>query len=380
MLSATLCRAAGCFRWIFAAWLLMGLLIGPVRAQSHAASDSTAADSSKQSVLVLPNVFYTPETKIAGGLVFGYFTMLDAQSPTSSMQVAAIYTQRKQFYVQGMPELYWHEGRWRLNGAVMFSRYPEVYYGIGPSVPAAWEEEYTSRLADVDLQLQRTLRPGWRVGPQLVVRAENVTEVADGGRLDTRLVPGRSGGTTVGLGLTSAWDTRDNLYFPHRGHYVVMGGLLHTGVLGSDFAFGRLTVDARRYVPVRGRHVLALNGYVEAVAGTAPFPLLPLLGGDDLMRGYREGRYRDTVLAALQAGYRFPLFNRLPLLRRIKGAVFGNVGNVARRVDALSLTGIKYAIGAGLRLRLNDEGIHGRVDYAFGPEGGALYVTLLEAF
>jgi hypothetical protein len=40
----------------------------------------------------------------------------------------------------------------------------------------------------------------------------------------------------------------------------------------------------------------------------------------------------------------------------------------------------KYALGAGLRLRLNDEGVHGRVDYAVSPAGGALYITLLEAF
>lgn len=367
-------RGAGCYRWGFMAWIVACMFVGPAAAQSRTASDSTAADSSQSSVLVLPNVFYTPETKIAGGLVFGYFTALDAQSAPSSIQLAAIYTQRHQFYVQVKPELYWQQGHWRLNGNVMLSRYPDVYYGIGPSTTAAREEDYTSRMADIRVELQRMVAPGWRVGPQLFIRTEAVTEVEEDGRLATEPVPGRSGGTTVGGGILSSWDSRDNLYFPRRGRYIEVGGMVHPRFLESDFSFGRLRVDARQYVPVWDTHVLALNGYMEAVTGTAPFQLLSLLGGDDRMRGYREGRYRDNLFVAAQAGYRFPLF------WRFKGTVFGNVGNVARRIDALSLTGIKYAGGIGLRLQLNDEGLHGRVDYAFSPEGPSLYITLLEAF
>lgn len=348
-----------------------------------ASADSTERDSTERSVLVLPNVFYTPETKIAGGLVLGYFAPLDAVSPTSSVQFAAIYTQRRQFFVQLIPELYWGQGRWRLDGYAMLSRYPDAFYGIGPSAPAAQEEEYSSRLATVEAVLQHTVRPGWRLGPRLVVHAEEVVEVKGGGLLDQNPVPGRTGGTSVGLGVTSLWDGRDNLYFPRRGRYFRLSGVVHHRTLGSDFDFTRWMADVRQYVPVGPGHVLALNGYAEAVSGTAPFQLLPLLGGDDLMRGYREGRYRGNVFAAMQAGYRFPLpgrLGRLPLLERVKGALFANAGNVASRLDVFSLRGAKYAVGAGLRMRLNDEGIHGRVDYAISPEGGALYVTLLEAF
>ena len=360
-----------------AAWavaVVVLLLGGAAPAAGQSAPDSSGADSTASSVLVLPNMFYTPETKIAGGLVLGYYTKLDPQSPTSGLQGAAIYTQRRQFYVQILPEFYWQQGRWRLDSELWASRYPNVFYGIGPGVPAAQEEEYTARIADVQAQLQRAVQPGWRIGPEVRVRTEEVTDVADGQLLDTQSIPGRTGATTLGFGLRSTWDGRDNLYYPRQGRFVEVAGMMHAAAAEDWHAFGRLTADARTYVPVAGTHVLAAQGYVEAVAGTAPFPLLPLLGGEDLMRGYREGRYRDRLFAALQAAYRFPL------VWRFKAAAFANIGQVAPRLDVFSLGDPKYALGAGLRLRLNDEGVHGRVDYAVSPAGGALYITLLEAF
>ncbi len=326
------------------------------------------------SVLVLPNVFYTPETKIAGGLVLGYYRPLDAQSPPSSVQLAAIYTQRQQFYIQLQPEAFWDRGRWWINSEVWLSRYPNAYYGIGPSAAAAQEEEYTARIADIQGSIQRHMRPGWRAGMRLRLRGEDVTDVATGGLLDTRSIVGQTGGTTVGLGLVTTWDRRDNLYFPRQGYYVEARGLLHRTDAVQQHTFGRFVIDARYYWSVRDDHVLAVNGFVEAVSGATPFQLLPLLGGADRMRGYREGRYRDNVLGLAQGAYRFPL------VWRFKGALFANAGNVAPQLERFGLSTLKYAVGGGLRLQLNEEGVHGRVDYAIGPEGGALYITLLEAF
>jgi len=344
----------------------------PHSTHGQASSDSTAVPSG--SVLVLPNVFYTPETQIAGGLVLGYYRPLDVHSPPSSIQLAMIYTQRRQFYIQLQPELYWGRGRWWVVGEVWLSRYPNAFYGIGPRAPAAQEEEYTARIADFQGSIQREVRAGWRAGLRVRMRTEDVTDTAEGGLLDTRPVAGRTGGTTLGAGLVTTWDRRNNLYFPRQGYYVEARAMLHHVDAARQYPFARFMVDARHYWPVHDRHVLAVNGYVEAVAGTTPFQLLPLLGGADRMRGYREGRYRDNVLGLIQGAYRFPLF------WRFKGAVFANAGNVAPQLGRLGQSTVKYAVGGGLRLRLNDEGVHGRVDYAIGPDGGALYVTLLEAF
>jgi hypothetical protein len=41
---------------------------------------------------------------------------------------------------------------------------------------------------------------------------------------------------------------------------------------------------------------------------------------------------------------------------------------------------VQLAAGIGGRLRLNDEGVHGRMDIAYGAHGFELYLSLLEAF
>lgn len=356
---------------LVAVGVVLVALGGPAHGQDRA--DSSQVDVSG-SVLVLPNLFYTPETKIAGGLVLGYYRALDPGSPPSSVHLAAIYTQRRQFYVQLQPEAYWRRGQWWLNAELWLSQYPDAFYGIGPTATAADEEEFTGRIGYLDGRLQRQVRAGWRMGPRLLIRTETVTDVAAGGRLDRLRIVGRTGATTLGGGVGSTWDRRDNLYFPREGYMVDTYALLHAVWAEARHTFARGVIDARRYLAVAPGQVLAVQAYAEALLGTAPFQLLPLLGGADRMRGYREGRYRDNVFVAVQGAY------RVNLPWRFKGALFANVGQVAPRLNALGPQAARAAVGAGLRVRLTDDGVHGRLDYAVGADGGALYITLLEAF
>jgi len=149
---------------------------------------------------------------------------------------------------------------------------------------------------------------------------------------------------------------------------------VHTGALGSDHSFVRGVLDARTFVPVGGEHVLALQGYADLVSGTAPSTLLPKLGGMLRTRGYREGRFRDDGMATAQAEWRFPL------VWRFDGAVFASIGAVADRLATVAADGVGAAGGTGLRFRLNDSGVHLRLDCALGRDGGGLYITAAQPF
>jgi hemolysin activation/secretion protein len=120
--------------------------------------------------------------------------------------------------------------------------------------------------------------------------------------------------------------------------------------------------------------VLAGQVYTEAVIGEAPFQLLPLLGGSNRMRGYREGRLRDDVYWTVQVEYRFPLF------WRFKGTAFASAGEVGPRIGAPLVNGVETAVGLGGRLRLTEDGVHGRLDLAYSRTGLELYISLGEAF
>ena len=112
-------------------------------------------------------------------------------------------------------------------------------------------------------------------------------------------------------------------------------------------------------------------------AGQPPFDHLAQLGGDVLLRGYYQGRFRDRHLLALEGEYRMPMVWRIGLVG------FAGAGRVAGRLDAFDLTGLKTSAGGGLRFLLSpSEGLNIRADWAYGfaVRSGAFYLSLGEAF
>jgi hypothetical protein len=362
--------------------LLVALTVGgAAQGQPTGTDDSSKSDSSRAvsdegqaaDWLLLPFASYAPATKLAGGIVAGYYRPARPDQPASSVQLTLEGTQRRQFTVQLDPELYLGQGRWRVEGELLASTYPNVFYGIGGDTPPAAEESYTVRYGRVDLTAQRRLRPNLHAGPRVFVRVGTITDPDDNGLIDRGLVPGADGGVNVGVGLSALWDARDNLYYPTAGTYAEGAVTWHSAAWGSDYTFGRLKADLRGYRST-GAGVLATQAYAEATLGQAPFPLLPLLGGADRMRGYREGRFRDDVYWTVQAEY------RRSLVWRLKGTVFASVGEVGPRIGEDLVKGLEAAVGLGGRFRFTDDGVHGRLDVAYSRTGVELYIALGEAF
>jgi hypothetical protein len=346
----------------------------PVSPDSEAGTDSSeAASSPTADWLVLPFLSFAPATGISTGGVLGYYRPDRRGRPGSSVQATITVTQKRQLIAEVAPELYLAGGRWRVEGALEASRFPDSFYGIGGDTPAAAEESFTARYALVEFTLQHRLWPNFRVGPRLFVRVGTITDADSSGLIAQDRVPGADGGLTTGAGLAALWDARDSRYYPRMGTYGAVEATLHSALLGSDYTFGRVDVDIRGYRSL-GPGVLAGQGVVEAVAGTGPFQLLPLLGGPDQMRGYQLGRFRDNVYWTVQAEYRFPLFWRL------KGTAFVTAGEVGPRVGADLVDEPEAAVGLGGRFQFTEDGVHGRLDVAYGRTGPELYISLGEAF
>ena len=334
-------------------------------------ADSSNADST--SWYAFPTLFYTPETRLGGGAAGGVFFGVEADRP-SSLQGDISATLNGQYALNLRPEWYRRARRQRVLGDIALSTYPDVFYGLGPEAPDEQEEDVTSRYVDAILQAEQQVGAGWRVGLRGRVRREVVTEVETSGLLDGPGIPGRDASTVIGIGPVVSRDTRDRLFYPRRGQFVTAYVVVHPEALGSTFGFTRAVLDARQFISLGEGHTLAVQAYGEAVSGAAPFSVLPQLGGPLQMRGYRKGRFRDDVYATAQGEWRFPVWGRFD------GAFFASAGAVAGRVDALGAEGWEVAGGASIRYRLNDEGVHIRLDYAIGREGAGLYITAMDPF
>jgi outer membrane translocation and assembly module TamA len=202
-------------------------------------------------------------------------------------------------------------------------------------------------------------------------------EYDDDGLFATQEIPGEEGFTASGAGLAAVYDSRDNNLFPFSGQYITLSNHFYQDWLGGDTEFFNLKLDARAYFnPGQGSHVIAIQGLMQVNTGNPPFMMLSKLGGDELMRGHFQGRYRDRHILAGQVEYRFPIW------WRFIGVAFVGVGEVAPEFSAFTLRGLKYSMGGGLRFTLDaKERINIRFDYGYGlHRNHGFYFGISEAF
>jgi hypothetical protein len=358
---------------------------GRVRADTASVGSPTVPDPRGSSLIPLPILFRGPETGTGFG---GAATYLFRSSPAtidevtgwsdpSSITAVAIHTSRKQLVISIEPVLRLQGDRLRIAGGMEYVKFPSTFWGIGNDTDDALEEDYTPQAVNLEGQALWEIRPGWYWGLGARFARRWLFDIEPAGLLDRDLVPGSRNGQIVGLGIALTRDTRDRSENPRSGTYHQLEVGSFASLLGSDFEFTTTSLDLRGYLPFPPSSVLALRILGESVRGTVPFDVLPQLGGDELLRGYYRGRYRDQNLLAAQAEVRSEVWWRFGLVG------FAALGQVAPSPSRLRLDGMKASLGGGLRFALNKaEGLNLRADYAWGLEKGtrAFYLSLGEVF
>lgn len=330
-------------------------------------------------IIPFPFIFYTPETSTGFGAIVAAYFRLSGDGPNdrpSYISPVVVYTLKKQSIVFVEGEVYWGDGGlYRLNANIGYSRFPNTFWGVGNDAPDSAEEDYTPRQINAEMQMQRRVVPGLYFGGMVQVAHRKLLETKQGGLLATRAIPGTRDGRVVAGGFLITSDTRNNTVYPRSGGYRQLRVLVYDGALGSDYDFGNYSIDLRQYVTVFSTHVLAFWGLANASTGTPPFDLLPQLGGESLLRGYFQGRYRDRDLVAFQAEYRAPVWWRFGVVG------FAGVGRVSHDFGGLELDGLHAAAGWGIRFLLSrDEGLNLRADWGFAEGSSGFYLGIGEAF
>jgi len=345
-----------------------------------AAEEKEEEKPKKNSFIILPIVYYTPETHWAGGLG-GFITVRPEKakenSRPSSFPFVLIYTQNAQFTVSATPELYFKNESYVCSSRFEFSKFPSKFFGIGNNTPEIAEEGYTPLRTSVEISLSRKLWPdtNFFAGLQYNYDHYKFLKFDPQGALIKDIIPGSRGGTISGFGLLVKWDSRDNVFVTSSGRYFQLLATLNSSLFASDYNFAKFKMDLRSYFPVFKSHVLALQGVFQAESGTTPFMAMPKFGGDTMMRGYYSGRYRDKILAAVQAEYRLPIWSRFGL------AGFVGFGDVTDRLNHLKLGDFKYSVGGGLRFKISPrEGANVRLDFGFGKGCSGMYFMFNEPF
>ncbi|NDV45684.1 hypothetical protein D0T49_01295 [Paludibacter sp. 221] len=345
--------------------------------QLHAQSDSIV---SRSSIFVIPHASYQQETSWAPGVAYGYYFKSKDLNRISSISGSAVYTFRHQFIFNTTPKIYFRNNKWYLYSNVNFRNYPDYYYGIG-NQDNDIKQPFTSRIISVLLQPQYAVTKDLYVGVNLATRIEHIkidsTFTANEESIYERF--GKAGWKPyyqTSLGVVATYDSRDNSFYPYSGVFGKFSFAFSQAGFGSTYSLQQVSLDLRKYFPLFGSHVFALQAKFDGIFGKdVPFQMLSTLGGIDMLRGFRQGKYKENMLLAAQAEYRFPIY------KRFKAAVFCATGDVFDsknfRTDKL-----KFAYGAGIRCRVNDARVHVRFDVAKSNYDNKLqfYITATEAF
>jgi len=301
-------------------------------------------------------------------------------SRISSISGSATYTFRNQFLFNITPKIYFSKAKWFLYSNFNLRNYPDYYFGIG-NKPTNIKQAFTSQSISLLLQPQYIVSKHFFIGASMSYRNERLLTNATLSRRDSIFQQFGSSGwepfSQLNAGLVAAYDSRDNQFYPQRGIFAKTSFVVSKAGWGSNYSLQEFSLDFRQYIPVLRNHTFVYQCYTGGTFGKSeiPFQLLPTVGGRDLLRGFRQGMYRDNLIFLLQTEYRMPVYKRL------KAAVFCSVGD-AMNSSNYNIDKIKIAYGAGLRYRLNDARVHLRLDFAKNNYGDKLqfYITATEAF
>jgi hypothetical protein len=281
---------------------------------------------------------------------------------------------------------YWAlEGRFRyplveggvlnLEGVGRIYDYPEEqFFGIGPD--SRREDLSNYRLSGTSVIGRAAFRPWahfttgghaeWAQPKAEPGRSRRFQSID--GRFDPPDLPGflaepnylRSGGF-------AEVDYRQPLNARKGGWYRFDASRYHDRTTGT-FSFNSFEADVRQFASILAeRRVFAARALVTTTNADAgaeiPFYLLPTLGGNDTLRGFRSQRFRGPHRMLMQAEYRWEIWSAF------EAALFVDAGKVAMRRADLNFKDLERDYGIGFRFN-TDNGVVFRVDAAFGSRDG----------
>ncbi|MGD0652070.1 MAG: outer membrane protein assembly factor BamA [Verrucomicrobiia bacterium] len=249
--------------------------------------------------------------------------------------------------------------------------------------------EFVEDRTGVDFRFEKALNEFLRVGVQYGIQdiTEKVSKSAsqelqsqDGAKLRSSVL------------ATLVYDARDNVFLTARGNRTELSAELVGGPVAGDMSVYKLNAKTRSFFPLFGGHVLELLGAVGVVdaygqtRGSGPIvdedpsPFLHLvkvddvpifdryfLGGANTLRGFR---FRDVgprdVHGEPVGGNTYAnatVEYTIPIVERIRGAVFFDIGEVEKDSYSFNLGDLKSDAGIGVRLNLPIGPI--RLDYGY---------------
>ena len=338
------------------------------------------------SFLPLPVIGYAQETGAEIGAIslYSFYTdRKDTLTRTSRITGAVTFTTKKQTNFILKSDIWSPNNKFHYIGEIRYKNFPFNFYGIGNSTFDSNEDPITQKLFKLNGAIEKQFGKTRYSGLTIAFENYQFSDKAIGGIFSKDpSIFDKDGGKVLYLGFTQIIDSRNSNTYTTKGAFARMNYSYAPDIFGGDnFVGGLLKLEVRDFHAISNNATFALNANYQSLSGeNTPFYLLPQLGGDEMMRGYYLGRYRDENLLALQSEIRLRFHPRFGVVG------FAGTGTVFSRRD-FSLKDLKPNLGGGFRYFFDiEKGLSVRMDYGIGEKNpgekrqSGFYLSLGESF
>ncbi|HEY9003380.1 MAG TPA: hypothetical protein VIM89_18635 [Mucilaginibacter sp.] len=340
----------------------------------------------KPIVSFVPAVGYSLQTEFAGTITGNIVFRSAPNSKVSAITTSMGFTQRKQFTLPIVSNIWTNNNKFVFVGDARFYVYPQSTYGLGTNSNIKDEDPMRYNLFRFSEVVMRQVTGDFYLGAGYkLMQHWNISHKGplDGVPSDYDAYGASPHTTSSGLSVNALFDSRDNSVNASKGFYAAIQYYDYLKFLGSNSGWRSLVVDIRKYyrLPENSDNVIAFWSYDWlTLSGRPPYLDLPSTSWDTYSttgRGYIQSRFRGAQMVYAEAEYRF----RITPNGLLGGVVFLN-GESFSSAPGTPLQSIQPGYGPGLRIKLSKVSkTNLDIDYGFGNQGSrGLFLTVGEVF
>ena len=328
----------------------------------------------KVKIAAIPVVNYDPSFGFTlGGLgqLFYNVTQEDTISPSSSTGLFGMYTTNKTYFAAVFQRLYLKEDTWRIMAAAGLGSINFQYWQELPLIGGTFigfNTEATFAMIRIERRVYQQLYAGINSVLSNTATTFDVPDFfPDSLKYDKRHMNN--------LGFLLNYDRRDHQVNPFSGFNLELRTGFYREWMNNSNDFNKLELVYNHYYMIKSeRNIIATRVKAAIAAGDVPFQGQNVVGQDDI-RGYSSGKYRDNQVYAMQAEYRWRFYRKFGMVGFLGFATaVENLGEIPKNE-------LLPGAGVGFRyLMIPRERINVGFDVAVGKDDWGIYFRIGESF
>ena len=308
-----------------------------------------------------------------GVLAQAYYkvNLADTISPSSSSGIMALYTTNNSYFTTLFQRLYLNEDRWRILAAIGLGNFNYQYWQDFPGIGGTFIGFSTGANFGF-FQVERQVYKNLYAGVSGILTQANTTYDLPDFFPDTLKNDARN---MNNLGYLINFDKREHQVNPYGGYNIEFKNNFYRTWMNSGNNFEKFEFTYNHYYKIiNEKNILATRVKAIIATGDVPFQGQSVVGQDDI-RGYSSGKYRDNQVYAIQAEYRWRFYKKFGMVG------FAGIASAVKHFNDIFSSELLPGAGVGLRyMMIEKERINIGLDVAKGKGDWGLYFRIGESF